>query len=58
MQQIDPQQTGVKALYCRQQMVMQHLLQQQWPKKAEADPVAPPSTAMLSRPRASSFFMV
>ncbi len=57
-----PQQTGVKALYCRMQTVVQHLLQQppQPPKQghqADAGAVAHASAARLRKPRAKSFFM-
>jgi hypothetical protein len=59
VQQMSPQQTGVKALYWRQQMTLVHLPQQQWwNSQAEAGAVAAPRTATLNRPKASSFFMV
>jgi hypothetical protein len=59
LQQMVPQQQGVKALYCLQQMVAQLQQQKQWKSpQAEARlPLVPSRT----RPRAaavSSFFMV
>jgi hypothetical protein len=58
-QQMLPKQTGVKALYCRQQIVLQHLEQPpQQRNHAEADAVSIASAARLNTPTASSFFMV
>src|SRR5947207_14611797 len=55
-----PQQTGVKALYCLRQMVVEQQLLALHGKhghQADAVPEANPTAAMLSKPRAKSFFM-
>jgi cyclophilin family peptidyl-prolyl cis-trans isomerase len=59
-QQMLPKQTGVKALYCRQQIVLQHFEQQPHGLKnhAEAGTVSMARAARLNKPTASSFFMV
>jgi hypothetical protein len=59
-QQTVPQHTGVKALYCRQQIFMsqQQRRQQQQLNQADAELDAMPARARLNKPAANSFFMV
>jgi hypothetical protein len=61
VQEMFPQQTGVKALYGLQQIVMQHVLQHLWQpwqqNHAAACPAVKPSPARLRKAVAISFFM-